>query len=130
MVELKLLDKKDETLLSRTSYLFEADIGNSPTPSRLDLRTFAAKFLKIDDDNLVIESVKAHFGDSKIVFSVRAYSSAKALKQIELPWRIKRNTGPKKDADENQKPEEDKKEAKPEDKADKKDDKKQDKESE
>jgi ribosomal protein S24E len=118
MVELKLLDKKDESLLNRTLYWLEADIGNSPTPSRMDLRTFAAKFLKLDDDNLIIESVKSHFGESKIVFSVRAYTSQDAIKKIELPWRIKRNSGPEKQ--EEQKKEEakaepgEKKESKPE----------------
>ncbi|MDK2907601.1 MAG: hypothetical protein PWQ87_59 [Candidatus Woesearchaeota archaeon] len=92
MVKLNIIEKKEEPLFERVRYKMEAEVGNSPTPSRAQLRDEAIKLLKIPKDNyFIIDKINRKTGDSKITFSLKSYSSEEAMKRVELPGIIKRN---------------------------------------
>ncbi len=81
-MELKILDKKDETLLSRTS--IKADLTfQGVTPSKEKVQQALASLLKVDENLVVIKKIRTLFGQEKAEVIAYNYESAKALKNIE-----------------------------------------------
>lgn len=103
-MDLKVTDKKDNVLLSRTEVSGELGF-NEATPSKVDLAGQVAKSLNAKKELIVVKNINANFGAKKANFSVFVYKDEAALKKYEPEHAIKRNKL-------DQKPEE-KKEEKP-----------------
>ena len=81
-MELKILDKKDESLLSRINIKAEATF-QGVTPSKEELQKQIASSLKVDEKLIVIKNVKTFFGQEKVRITAFQYESEGALKNIE-----------------------------------------------
>ncbi len=129
------MEKSKNELLHRTSVL--AKIRADKTPSRQEVQKKIAALLGIDDKLIVIDKISQDYGTKISKAYIKVYDNMKALREIELEYRLKR-TGthdepikedkPKEDKPKEDKPKEDKpKEDKPKEEKPKEDKPKEDK---
>ena len=99
-MDLKIIKKQDNPLLSRVEIDADADFFNEPTPKKEDIKKKIASMEKADEKLVVVKNIHDQFGSCKASVLVYIYKSEDELKKTE----------PKK--------KEDKKGAKPEEGAD------------
>lgn len=115
-MEITILDKKDESLLSRK--VVTADISfQGVTPSKVEIKKKVAALLKADEKVIAIKKVKTLFGQEKAKLTLYEYDSEKSLKDIEPKCKEKPKTA--EPEEEQESPEESKKAEKPEAKEEK-----------
>ena len=117
-MEIKIIEQKDNPVLSRTRIKFEIHREGSPVPSRLEVVEKIASKLKKDKSLITIRNINADFGNSNIEGEAILYSSKKALEKLEPKYTLKRLEAKEKKVEEKppapaEKPEE----AKPEEQA-------------
>jgi len=82
------MEKSKNELLHRTSIL--AKIRADKTPSRVEVQKKVAALLGVDDKLIVIDKISQDFGTNIAKAYIKVYDSMKALKEIELEYRLKR----------------------------------------
>ena len=108
-MELKIINKKEEPLLSRTRV--EADIlFEKTTPSRAEIKSKLSKDLGKDEKLIVVRSIYTQYGLKKARNLSYVYENEEDLKRIEVEKKEKQ----KKEVKEEEKPQEAKKEQKDE----------------
>jgi len=130
-MEIKIINKKEEPLLSRTKV--EAEIAfEKATPSRAEIKSQVAKDAGKDEKLVVVKSIYTTYGLKKVKNVSYIYENENSLKRIEVEK--KKKTGKKEEKseagekpqgqakkEEVKEPKKDEKEAKPESKQDQKD---------
>ncbi|MBU0627559.1 MAG: hypothetical protein KKC75_00070 [Nanoarchaeota archaeon] len=82
-MDLKIINKKDNPLLSRIEVNAEVNFVNSPTPKKEDVKKKIASVEKADEKLVVIKKVVNTYGIGKIQVLAYIYSSEEELKNIE-----------------------------------------------
>lgn len=103
-MEIKILQRKQNTLLKREEVFFEASDFNS-TPNRKEILDKIASELGAKAEMVVIDRIRQWFGTRKIEGKANLYSDANMLKKIEKDFLTARTHG-KKPEKKGQKPEE------------------------
>jgi small subunit ribosomal protein S24e len=121
-MEIELLEKKDQPLLSRLDVTFRITHPNERTPRRSDVREELASQLSVKKVNVIIDNMKAVFGKSETMGFAKIYKSDKEAKEIEREHILVRNKliSGKPDKSAEKKEEASKKEEKAEEKAEEK----------
>ncbi|MBS3132095.1 hypothetical protein J4212_06690 [Candidatus Woesearchaeota archaeon] len=87
---MKILEKEDEKMLSRTRVSAEAVFG-AAVPSKNDVRAKIASLLKSQDSLVVINKIGTNFGSRKAIVDAYAYKDEKSLKSAEvIPRKVRR----------------------------------------
>lgn len=93
-MELKIIDKKEEPLLSRTRV--EAEITfEKTTPSREEIKSRLVKDLGKDEKLIVVKGIYTYLGSKKAKNLSYVYENEESLKRIEP--RVKKKAGEKKE---------------------------------
>jgi small subunit ribosomal protein S24e len=90
-MEIELLEKKDQPLLSRLDVTFRITHPNERTPRRSDVREELASQLSVKKGNVIIDNMKAVFGKSETMGFAKIYKSDKEAKEIEREHILVRN---------------------------------------
>lgn len=90
-MEIELLEKKDQPLLSRTDVSFRIIHPNESTPKRNDVRDGLAEQIDVKKGCIVIDNMKAVFGKSETIGFAKVYSTEKDAKAIERKHILIRN---------------------------------------
>ncbi|MCK5560561.1 MAG: 30S ribosomal protein S24e [Thermoplasmata archaeon] len=90
-MEIELLEKKDQPLLSRLDVTFRITHPNERTPRRSDVREELASQLSVNKGNVIIDNMKAVFGKSETMGFAKIYQSEKEAKEIEREHILVRN---------------------------------------
>ena len=90
-MEIELIDKKDQPLLSRMDVTFRITHPHEHTPKRGDVREELASQLNVKKVNVIIDNMKAVFGKSETVGFAKIYKSDKEAKAIERNHILIRN---------------------------------------
>ena len=81
-MELKLLEKKEAPLLSRTEVKAELTFENA-TPSNEQVRDKIASLMSVNNSLVVIKNIYTKFGARKASVNALVYSDENTLKRIE-----------------------------------------------
>lgn len=106
-MNLKILKKQDNPLLSRIEIEAEADFFNEPTPKKDDVKKKISAMEKADEKLVVVKNIYNNFGAGKASVLAYIYKSEDELKKIE----------PKKKENKGAKPKEEKPEEAPKEEA-------------
>lgn len=88
---MEIKNKKENKLLGRKEVeLFVENEG--ATLSRKEIKQKAAKLLKVEEANVVVENIDTHYGGGNIAVLVYVYEDEKALKGLTSEHILKRNT--------------------------------------
>ena len=98
-MDLKVLSKKKNELLSRTELVVE--MQEKTIPSKVDIRAKLSAMLNTPVETIAIQKVETKFGSSHALIYVRTYNDVAALKKTEAEYVITRNFGKEKKAEEN-----------------------------
>jgi len=121
-MELKIINKKEYPLLSRT--MVESEIAfEKSTPSKDEIKSKLGKDLGKDEKLIVVKGIYTEYGLKKCKNLSYVYENEESLKRIEVQKEKKKEAKPEEKAAE--KPQESKKEAKEEQKTEKKEAKKE-----
>lgn len=82
-MELKIIKKKDNPLLSRVEIEAEADFFKEPTPNREDIKKRIASIEKVNENLVVVKSICSSFGAGKANILAYAYKSEEELMKVE-----------------------------------------------
>ena len=116
-MELKIINKKEYPLLSRT--MVESEIAfEKSTPSKDEIKSKLGKDLGKDEKLIVVKSIYTMYGLKKCKNLSYVYENEESLKRIEVQKEKKKEAKPEEKAAE--KPQEAKKEAKEEQKTEQK----------
>ncbi len=131
-MEIELLDKKDQPLLSRIDVTFKITHPNERTPKRDEVREELANQMNVKKSSIVIDNMKSIFGKSETMGFAKIYKSDKEAKVMEREHILVRNklVAGKVDKGEAKKKEEKKEEQKEEKEEDKKEEAKEEKKEE
>ncbi|MBI2133784.1 hypothetical protein HYU11_03835 [Candidatus Woesearchaeota archaeon] len=82
MVDVKIIEKKEQPLFSRTRV--KGVVGfDASTPSRADLRKKVSESMKAAQDNVAIPTLNTVFGEKKANFEAHIYNSPADLNKYE-----------------------------------------------
>jgi len=90
-MEVELLNKKDQPLLSRIDVTFKITHPNERTPKRDDVREQIAEQLNAKKGSIIIDNMKAVFGKSETIGFAKVYKSEKEAKSTERKHILIRN---------------------------------------
>ncbi len=90
-MELKILEKKQNTLLNRTEVEFELTHSNEQTPKRDVVRDMISKELKATKDTVVVERIRSEFGRGISIGYAKVYTSKEIAVKTERDHILKRN---------------------------------------
>ena len=113
-MQLKIIEKKEKPLLSRTEVTAELAFEKAATPSKEQIIQQLASTLSADQKLIVIKKVNTSFGSTQADVTAYVYSDEKSMKSIEPKPKAKPKAKPAEE-----KPEEKKEKEKPEEKAEK-----------
>ncbi|MEA2036752.1 MAG: hypothetical protein U9O94_04550, partial [Nanoarchaeota archaeon] len=82
-MDLKVTNKKDNTLLSRVEIEAELTFLGEPTPKKEDLKKKISSLEKSDEKLIVVKNIYSLFGAGKGNALVYIYKSEDALKKTE-----------------------------------------------
>lgn len=82
-MDLSIINKKDNPLLSRVELSAEVKFVNAPTPKKEDVKKKIASVEKADEKLVVIKKIGNTYGIGKINILAYIYSSEEDLKKIE-----------------------------------------------
>jgi ribosomal protein S24E len=89
-MKIKILEKKDETLLRRHNVKVEVEFDKE-VPSRDLIREHVAKALKTDQEMVIVDSIKSSFGSRKANVVVYSYSDKKFMEKVVRSYLHKRH---------------------------------------
>ena len=89
-MEIKIVDKKDNALLSRTEIQADIEHFKEPTPTRAKVREKLAAMLSIDVNLIVIKKLDQTFGSLTKCFAV-VYNTKDDLEKTEQKYLVKRD---------------------------------------
>jgi len=126
-MDIKITEKKEEPLLSRTEII--ADITADITPKKQELKTKFASVLKVDEKLVAVKHIYTKFGSKKSKAIVYQYTNEEELKKIEPKEKEKKEVKEEKKEEKKEEPKpkkekEEKKEEKKEEPKPKKEEKK------
>lgn len=81
-MELKIIDKKEQPLLSRTEIVAEA-VFDAATPSKQDIKSKIASLVKSNENLVVVRHIYTEFGAKKAKILAYSYINDAELKKIE-----------------------------------------------
>lgn len=81
-MNLKIIDKKDEPLFSRTKITSEVHFDAS-TPSSKDVKEKIKSLLKVNENLLIIKNIHTYFGIKKAGVLAYLYKNEKDMDSIE-----------------------------------------------
>ena len=82
-MDLKIISKKDNPLLSRVEIKAQADFVKEPTPKQDEVKKKIASAEKANEKVVVIKKIDNSFGVGRINILAYVYSSEDELKKIE-----------------------------------------------
>ena len=82
-MEVKIISKKENPLLSRTEIVFEVYHGGEATPSRDQVRESLSKMIKAKKETLVIDHMSPNFGRAQTAGYAKLYSSKEMALKME-----------------------------------------------
>lgn len=82
-MDLKIVNKHNNALLSRAEIEAEATFFNEPTPKKADVKKKISSMEKADEKLVVVKSIYNDFGDGKAKVSAYVYTSEEGLKKTE-----------------------------------------------
>lgn len=82
-MDLKIIDKRDNPLLSRKELCVELSFFGEATPKKDDIKKKIGSSEKADEKLVVVKDVSGEFGNGKGKAVVYVYNSEKELKDIE-----------------------------------------------
>jgi ribosomal protein S24E len=87
---MKILQKKENPLFSRTSLKVEVEHKGKPTPTNADIKKRVAELMKVDEKLVVIEHIYTKFsaGVSEVIAHV--YKNEKALENVKIKKKKKK----------------------------------------
>ena len=99
-MEINIINKFENHVLSRTELKFECEYQGEPTPTIIDVKS---KVVALEDANkklLVVDTVKPSYGVGKAIGFAKIYTSIEKLEEIETKSIIEKNKEPEKPAEE------------------------------
>ena len=124
-MQLKILDKKEQELLSRTDIKAHITFGKA-TPSNTEIKKALASELKADENLIIIKNIYTIYGKTEANVNAYAYKSKEEMQKVEpkpkkkaakpgekkeeKPAAVKPAEKPKEEAPKDEKPAEEKKE--------------------
>jgi small subunit ribosomal protein S24e len=99
-MDVEIVSKKDNPLLERTDVSFRITHPKEKTPQRSAVRDRLAAELGGKKEGIIITRMRSRFGRSVTEGTAKAYKSADAAKNTEVPHLLKRHglSGEKKEA--------------------------------
>ena len=82
-MELTIIKKRDNVLLSRMEITLKANFVNEPTPKKEDIKKKVASSEKADEKLVVVKNIGTSFSSGKADVSVYIYKSEEELKKTE-----------------------------------------------
>ena len=92
-MEIKIIQKKKNPLLSRLEVEAEASFLNEATPKKGDVKKKIASMEKADENLVVVKNISMKFGEGKANFLTYIYESKDKLIGIEPKKKSKKGTG-------------------------------------
>lgn len=83
-LELKIVEKIEQTLLSRLEVNGTISFKGNKTPSNEEVLKEIAKSAGKDEKLIVLKGIKTHFGSANANFSAYIYDDEKKLKELEV----------------------------------------------
>lgn len=93
-MDLKIITKQENPLLSRKEIEAEVNFLNEPTPKKVDIKKRISSMEKADDKLVVVKKIANDFGAGKADVLVYVYTSGEELKKTEPRKREKKGTKP------------------------------------
>ena len=81
-MDLKIIEKKEEPLLSRTKVISEANF-DAATPSEKEVKSKIASSLKADENLIVVRNIYTDFGFKKAGITAYLYKDEKDMHSFE-----------------------------------------------
>lgn len=97
-MDLKIIKKQDNPLLSRTEIKAEAVFFGEPTPKKDDIKKKVSSIEKSNENLVVIKKIHNDFGAAKSNILAYIYKSEEDLKKIEPKKKSIKNVEEKKEA--------------------------------
>lgn len=91
MMEIEIIEKKDNPLLARTEVRFLARHQGEQTPTRDAIREKVAALVNSKKGLTVVDHMNSKFGLGETVGFARVYTTPEALGKIEPAYLLKRN---------------------------------------
>ncbi len=99
-MEVKIISKKENSLMKRKEVQFTVDHARGKTPGRLDIKRSIAGELQVSDKLVFIKKMRTMTGTGTAIGFANAYESEAQAKLIEPEYIIKRNSPPEKPKEE------------------------------
>jgi small subunit ribosomal protein S24e len=93
-MQLKITEKREEELLSRTAIKLHI-IFDKATPSKEELKKAIASELKADENLVVVKDIYTEFGNSEADVNAYVYTSKEEMQKIEPKPKKKAKPGTK-----------------------------------
>ena len=90
-MEIKVLDSKENPLLSRKEVKFNVDHPKESTPKIQDVKQKLAAMLTAKEELVFVDNIKSHFGKAASIGYAKVYDSVESAKKIEKEHIIKMN---------------------------------------
>ena len=110
-MNLKIINEKDEPLLSRKEVTAELYFEKAATPSNDKVKKNISSQLKADEKLIVIKKIDSHYGTTEAVVTAVVYTSKEEMEKIEPKKKEKKEKKPKAEKPAPEKKEEKKEEA-------------------
>ncbi len=83
-MELKILDEKDNKLLSRKEYKIICDFNKQATPKKEQVLKAVSDFLKRDQNLVAVKHIRQNFGAGNALVTVNVYDSVENFNKYEI----------------------------------------------
>ncbi|MCJ2530881.1 MAG: 30S ribosomal protein S24e [Candidatus Thermoplasmatota archaeon] len=90
-MEIEILSRRENKLLSRMEVRFQVRYEEGTTPSRPEMREGLTKELKLNKQVLVVDSVHSQFGKREARGYAKIYESVEDARRLERPHVLARN---------------------------------------
>ena len=110
-MDLKIIKKQDNPLLSRKEIEAEANFSNEATPKKEDIKKKIVAMEKAEEKLVVIKNIHTSFSSGKANVLAYIYKSEKELKRIEPKKKEKKGAKPAEGESAKEAPKEETKEA-------------------
>ncbi len=90
-MELKILEKRENSLLHRVEVKFMVSHPKGKTPSREDVRNLLAVNLNAEKDRVILQHMHTLYGSNDTTGYAKVYESVEHAKKIEPDYILLRN---------------------------------------
>ncbi|MHA2363340.1 MAG: 30S ribosomal protein S24e [Candidatus Hodarchaeales archaeon] len=90
-MEIEITSERGNALLHRKEYTAVISHIAEATPSRLKTRDTLSALVNAEKDRTIVINIRSDFGGGRSKVEFRVYDTPEQLKQIELPYLLKRN---------------------------------------